>query len=269
MPKHGADGQLNPAFDFSQAISVRPYRNPLQRLVNRLGRPFGVLPFPVAVESVLEYAGDRGSVFREIYEKNFWGSSESGSGPGSELRRTEHYRNELLEFLRRQEIRSMFDAPCGDLNWMSLVLDQWPMEYYGGDISEEAVSRARERRSNVRVQKFDICIDSFPETQLWHCRDSLFHLSFEDIWLALENVAKSNTEFALITTNKTRLMKNPDIDTGGFRYLDLERAPFNLPRALEYLKDAADDNFPRAVGLWRVSAIADAVRRGNDSKSPQ
>jgi SAM-dependent methyltransferase len=258
-----AFNQQNVAFEYSTATTALPRRNLVQRVLNRIGRGFGISPFPVAFDSVLEHAGDREEVFAEIYDKNVWGSPESRSGPGSEIKRTERYRNELVSLLKRRKIQSIFDAPCGDLNWMSLVLDEWPIGYVGGDISDVALESARQRRPGVDVRHFDICADPLPDAQLWHCRDSLFHLSFADIWLSLRNAAASNVEYALITTNRARLLKNMDIRTGGCRVLDLERPPFSLSRPLEYLVDTAGGQFPRFVGLWTVDAISEAVEHAS------
>jgi hypothetical protein len=263
MPKAVVGDPQNVAFDYSTATVVLPRRNIVQRALNRLGRPFGICPFPFAFDSVLEHAGDRAAVFAEIYEKNVWGSAESCSGPGSEIERTERYRNELISLLKRRQIQSIFDAPCGDLNWMSRVLDELAVDYVGGDISDGALESARRCRPGLDVRHFDICTDSFPDAQLWHCRDSLFHLSFSDIWLTLRNASASNIEYALITTNRARLLKNMDIRTGGCRVLDLERPPFSLPEPLEYLADTAGDRFPRFVGLWPVAAISEVVRRAS------
>jgi hypothetical protein len=233
----------------------------LKRALNRAGRRFGVLPFPPTFEGGLEGAGDRSQVFEEIYAKNFWGSPQSRSGPGSEVARTERYRSALVELLRRRNIRSMFDAPCGDLNWMKLVLEELPIAYSGGDISDYALEEARKNCPGVDVRRFDICSDAFPSAELWHCRDSLFHLSFPDIWLALENASRSNLSYALITTNRSIYLKNLDIETGGSRYLDLERPPFRLPRALEYLFDGEPGEFPRYVGLWTMDSVRECVSR--------
>jgi SAM-dependent methyltransferase len=267
MSKVELGGQPKADFNYSEAICVTPRRNLLQRALNRIGRPFGLFPFPVAFDSALENAGQRSKVFAEIYEKNVWGSAESRSGPGSEIQRTERYRNELVSLLKRRQIGSMFDAPCGDLNWMSLVLDEVPIEYQGGDISVAALEAARQRRPGVHVRRFDICSDPFPDAQLWHCRDSLFHLSFADIWLAFRNAASSSIEYAAMTTNRVRLLTNMDIHTGGCRILDLERPPFNLSRPLEYLPDTGQDRVPRYVGLWPIGAICDAIERASNSSA--
>ena len=244
-------------------ITTTPRLNLVQRALNRAGRQFGVMPFPIRFQPEGPLGGPRDQVFKTINEHNLWGSSESVSGPGSELNRTKKYRDALLEMLRRRNITSMFDAPCGDLNWIRLVLDQYSLQYEGGDISEGALTVARRVRPGVNVYRFDICTDLFPDLQLWHCRDALFHLSFADIWLALKNVSNAQFEYALITTNRARWLKNVDIKTGAMRYLDFERAPFSLGRPLEYLPDGVAGEFPRYVALWPIDAIRNAVKQAN------
>ena len=111
--------------------------NLTQRILNRAGRPFGINPFPVAWElsDSASSPPDRPDVFEHIFRENSWGSAESVSGPGSEIARTAEYRRALLSWLERERIESMFDAPCGDLNWLPEVLALHPMRYIGGDIS--------------------------------------------------------------------------------------------------------------------------------------
>jgi hypothetical protein len=247
----------------ASVIIITPRLNRLQRATNRAGRRLGVMPFPMRFQSTADVSGDRHQVFATINEANLWGSAESVSGPGSELDRTREYRAALLDLLRRRRIESMFDAPCGDLNWMRLVLDEYPLRYQGGDISEVALAEARRRRPAASLSQFDICADCFPEAQLWHCRDALFHFSFDDIWLALGNATNAEVDYALITTNKARWLRNLNIETGAMRYLDLERPPFNFGRALEYLPDYLPGEFPRYVGLWPMETIRAAVEQRN------
>lgn len=230
-----------------------------QRVLNRLGRPFGVAPFPTAWEPPTGAPDERQLVFDTIYYKNWWQSSESASGPGSELRATARYRKALVSFLQRNRITSMFDAPCGDLNWMREVLEAVPVRYIGGDISAAVISEAQSRCPDLDIRQFDICVDEFPDVEVWHCRDALLHLSFADVWAALANAAGSNLKFALLTTHRGRLLRNLDIETGGVRPLDLERPPFRFPPASEYLKEYSGLAFPRAVGVWPIAVIRDVV----------
>jgi hypothetical protein len=156
----------------------------------------------------------------------------------------------------------MFDAPCGDLNWIGDVIDETGIAYIGGDVSEIALDAARARRHDLDVRFFDIRSDRFPEVDVWHCRDCLFHLSFADGLAALNNFAESNVPWALITTNSARWLRNLDIETGGWRLIDLERPPYNLPRPELSLADyPVGLEFPRFVSLWPRVAIAKSLRQ--------
>jgi hypothetical protein len=229
-----------------------------RRFINKLGRPFGINPFPRAFPNPLsEEASSRQGVFEGIYATNFWGSDQSHSGVGSEKDFAERYRQELQDLLIRRAFASIFDAPCGDLNWMPDVIATTGIRYLGGDISPGIVEAARHRHPSFALRMFDICEDTFPQVDVWHCRDCFFHLSFAEIRLALANYVSSRIPYALLTTHKARWHHNLDISTGGFRYLDLEREPINLPQAMNYVKDYTYGvDFPRYVGLWPREAIA-------------
>lgn len=236
-------------------------RSMIERGLNKLGRPFGILPFSRAWDPPEDAPRRRQEVFETIFRKNYWGSSESVSGPGSELARTAKYREQLAAFLEDYRIRSLFDAPCGDLNWMGEVLARVPVQYIGGDISTEVLAAARRRHPELDLRHFDICADTFPDVQLWHCRDAFLHLSFRDIWSALERVSVSNVELVLLSTHRARFMRNTDVRTGGARPLDLHRPPFNFPTAIRYLDDSRWPEFPRSVGVWNLKTIREALRR--------
>ena len=240
---------------------VTPKRNLLQRACNRALHGLGAKPFPVAFECSLPEAGaEPATVFNAIYDAAYWGAEESKSGGGSELAATEQYRPQLIRAIRWLGIKTMFDAPCGDLNWMPDVLDQVSVKYVGGDIAQEAIHTARERRPDLDIRLFDICADEFPEADLWHCRDTLFHLSFADIAKALNQASKANIEYAALTTHKAWMLRNLDIKTGGFRLLDLERPPLSFPRPRMYLRDYSPGRFPRFVGIWKMSDILERLR---------
>lgn len=235
-----------------------------KRIVNKIGRPIGVNPFPRAFPNPIEgQAGSAAEVFDEISRENFWGSGESLSGLGSELAFTKTYRKGLANCLAKHGIESIFDAPCGDLNWMSAFLSEYPVTYAGGDISAEVIARAQAAHPGQDLRVFDITADPFPEAGVWHCRDCLFHLPFEAIQQALANFAVTGIEYALITSHRSRLLhRNLDVGFGGFRFLDLERAPFYLPQPIERIPDYRRvHDFPRYVCLWSRDQIKQAVAR--------
>lgn len=231
----------------------------IRRVINRIGRPLGINPFPRAFEYAL--SPQHADAFDHIFHGNLWGSQDSRSGVGSELAATRRYRAALAQLIRERGIQSLFDAPCGDLNWMPELLLTVPIAYHAGDIAQGVVQAVRQRHPQLDVRQFDITRDAFPAVDAWHCRDCLFHLPFADIRAALQNFVASSIPYALLTTHRARwLHRNLDLKGVGFRFLDLERAPFCLPRPLAYVPDYRFGiEFPRYVGLWPREAIAAAL----------
>ena len=68
------------------------------------------------------------------WKSNNWRKDESASGDGSSLEYTENLRRELPHLFKKFSIKTIFDAPCGDLNWMGEMLPLSSIEYKGGDI---------------------------------------------------------------------------------------------------------------------------------------
>lgn len=237
-----------------------------KRIVNRLGRPFGINPFPRAFPNpTTAQIIDRADVFDSIYRTNFWGSGESRSGLGSEVDFSNAYLARLRALIEQRGLRRLFDAPCGDLNWSIGLVRDPGIAYAGGDISASLIADLRQQHPEVDLTVFDICTDPFPNADVWHCRDCLFHLPFADIRRALQNFVQSTIPYALLTTHRARwLHRNLDVSLGGFRFLDLERSPISLAEAEEYLPDyRKGSEFPRYVGLWSRAAIAEAIETSN------
>lgn len=245
----------------SQILRRRSAAELLVMLADRAVRPFaisllsytryGAVPPPARAESAKDQ-------FDTIAQANLWGSRESLSGGGSEVARTASYRSELVELLRSRGFRSMFDAPCGDLNWIPLVLEQVELDYVGGDISRSIIALNRARYPHLSFLEFDITRDEFPTVDVWHCRDCLFHLSYRDIEAALRNFLESGIPYALLTSH-VGLVRNVDVPTGGWRALNLRRPPFAFPTPLEKLSDSALGDILRIVGLWSRRHIEDAL----------
>lgn len=233
-----------------------------KRIVNRIGRPFGINPFPRAFPNpTTAHIPDRAGVFDSIYRSNFWGSEESRSGLGSERNFSGAYLTSLRSLMNDRGLDRIFDAPCGDLNWIVELVRDPAIDYAGGDISASLVADLHRRFPDIETCVFDICADPFPDADVWHCRDCLFHLPFADVRRAFENFVESSIPYALLTTHRARwLHRNLDVPPGGFRFLDLERSPIGLPPPEFELTDYRKGlDFPRYVGLWRREAVAKAI----------
>lgn len=203
---------------------------------------------------------DSRSVFEHIYKTRYWGSRESVSGMGSRLDQTVQVRSELVQLMRRHDIETIFDAPCGDLNWMKEILKNEQFGYTGGDIVEEVVELARKNcpRNDCHFLNFDITRDPFPDADMWICRDVLFHLSYKQIYKSLENFCSSKIKFILVTSHTSDWIKNRNIVTGDFRQLDLLKPPFNFDRdhIIDRITDFSDPAPPRDLILLRREHVA-------------
>ena len=237
-------------------------------VADRISRPFGLSLISFTKLGILPpppQAPSAKSRFDQIATDNLWGSGESLSGSGSEVGRTERYREELIRLIRTEGFGSVFDAPCGDLNWMHLVLGELDVAYIGGDISPAIIERNRQLYPDLEFVEFDITSGAFPEAAVWHCRDCLFHLSYRDIERAFRNFVKSGIPYALLTSH-SGVIRNVDVESGGWRYIDLRRAPFNLPAPRERLHDYRFGDLPRFVVLWSREQIEAALSRNCEAQ---
>lgn len=195
--------------------------------------------------------GDRKSRFDAIYRGGLWHSGESGSGQGSEVAYTENLRRWLPGVIRDHAITSIVDAPCGDFNWIQLVLNEVPVPYQGFDIVDHVIAHNAETYGSdlIKFAVADICKDPLPDCDLLIVRDCLFHLSEADIDLVLKNLARVNYRFLLTTTHFTGDgFQNSDITSGDFRIMDLFQPPYGFKE--EAVLDRVDD-FPPGYAIER------------------
>jgi hypothetical protein len=202
--------------------------------------PYGLIKYQRFQKKILSI-NSREDKFSLIYETNYWSSSESRSGTGSTLKYTENLRKELPKLFIRYSIQKVFDAPCGDFNWMSRLLPSVNVEYIGADIVKSLIASLNAKHKTPQTQfiDFDLVKDVPPEVDLMICRDCLFHLSFQDTKSVLDNFIKSRSTYLLTTTykNTEKWFTNKDIVTGDFRYIDLCSEPYNFPADPCYVID--------------------------------
>lgn len=204
--------------------------------------------------------------FSEIYRQNFWSSAESLSGEGSEVSYTERLRQWLPTAVSEYDIKTIVDAPCGDFNWMKLVLPDLNVQYFGLDIVDSVVERnnALYGTDGVQFLSSDVCRDQIPDCDLLIARDFLFHLSFDDINQFLKNISQSNYKYLLTTTHLVKdTFSNVDIPTGDFRVLDVFRAPFHFDpaRVLARVDDYPMGHYrPRQMILLKKSDVPVALQ---------
>ena len=213
--------------------------------------------------------------FTEIYKRNYWDHEESISGSASTLFYTENLRKNLPELFAKFSIKSVFDAPCGDFNWMRYVIKDYPIDYIGGDIVLPLIKSNYEmhKTSNIQFVHIDLTKDQFPSANLMICRDCLFHLSYEDTKAVLKKFVESNIYYLLTSTHiNSKNFANKDIKTGSFRHIDLFSAPFNFPQNVLYRildwrepepEDWREPEPEREMCLWSREQIISALNTFN------
>ena len=200
-------------------------------------------------------------VFQQIHDSNEWNvvTTESVSGEGSTMEQTATLRAELPGLLRKLGVRSLLDLPCGDFNWMQHV-DLTGIRYTGGDIVESLVLRNNDRFGNEHRQflHLNLLTDLLPTCDLILCRDCLVHLSLADVQSALANIRRSGITY-LATTHFHEEEENADILTGGWRPLNLFKAPFNFPVPVAEINENCTEMggafSDKCLVVWRVAEV--------------
>ncbi len=201
--------------------------------------------------------------FTKIYEISYWGKWESKSGKGSTLSSTEQLRKELPNLFKQFGVKTVFDGPCGDFNWMKYVISETDIFYIGGDIVEPMIAANQANYGNQKISfiKLDLTKNTLPSADLMICRDCLFHLSFQDTLMLLQNFSNSNIPWLLTTTyQKTSEFINVNIDTGHFRRIDLFSAPYHFPKEIHYkIEDCMPEEDVRYMCLWSKQQVQSAI----------
>jgi len=162
---------------------------------------------------------------------------------------------QLPQAFQKFGIRSLVDAPCGDMNWMKRLQYEFDL-YIGIDIVPEIVEQLRcsEWPENYHFQVGNISTDLLPIADAVFCRDCLVHLSFDDAMAAVDNFVMSGFKYAFLTTYYNR-DSNSDCETGRWRPLNMHHPPFNFWEPLALLKDRPqsdrDPYYDKCIGVWK------------------
>ena len=199
------------------------------------------------------------SIFAEIAKNNSWGCSESLSGPGSTFESTQSLRSGLEEYLPKLGIRTLVDAPCGDINWIRHLRYRFD-RYVGIDVVPEIISSLRLLDlPGYHFQTGNIVTDILPASDAILCRDCLVHLPFDAAMNAVRLMTLSGSRYIMATTF-SKLERNEDCSYGDWRPLNLQAVPFNLPPPVVLIEDAVTSYSDKSLGIWRVQDIISSAQ---------
>ena len=202
---------------------------------------------------------DQKERFTEIFEKNLFGGKSSRSGEGSSLEQTEVIRLELPKVFEQFSIKSILDAPCGDWNWMRLV-DLAGINYTGVDIVDKIIldNQNKYQKKNINFKIQNLIEDNLPKADLILCRDCLQHLTYENIFKAINNFKRSGSKY-LLTTNFPRFEKNHDlIEKDIWRALNLNKEPFNFKTPILSIieREVGQPYFNKNLDMWLINELS-------------
>ena len=202
-------------------------------------------------------------IFERAASENYWGDVDSVSGPGSNMADTRVIRREIPGLLRRYQIKSMLDAPCGDLFWMKEILPEiieQGITYTGADIVPGLIEKHQHffKDERMRFHVLDLTKDKVPAADLVLTRDCFIHLSYRNIYKILNNYKSSGITYLLTNTYTNDSRVNHDVD-GVFlwgRMLNMQKFPFYFPRPLEIIvEECTQDNgefMDKCLALWKI-----------------
>ena len=233
------------------------------------------------------------AAFKRVYDGRLWGTDGGGSGPGSSLEASQPVSGLISHLVLTLAITSMLDVPCGAMVWMPHVLNVIekmrdidgldgrpaasvagpPFRYVGADIVPDVITANKQRFPTLSFVHADFTKSTFPTAvgrfDLVHTRAVFYHLSSKSILAALRNIKATNSTWMLASTHNTK--HNSDrkffkmggtqlLDEGGYRKVNLQLPPYNLPPPLFTMVDSGGGGWatghpPQLMGLWKLSDI--------------
>jgi len=151
------------------------------------------------------------------------------SGPGSTRTVTRPYRRFLESFIKEHKIKTILDLGCGDMEVMSHV-DLGRAKYLGVDVIAERVARNAKNHTGLKFQQGDAREFPLDGFDLVIIKDVLQHWSTEEVKDWLDRFFASTSKMALATNCNYGPSVNTNIETGGWRAVDLTKPPFSVGR---------------------------------------
>ena len=156
-------------------------------------------------------------------------------------------------------MKSLLDIPCGDHHWMKdVALDG--ISYVGMDIVPAMVDR-NQRLYGSGGKEFlvrDVVRDPLPQVDLILSRECFTHLPHRDIVASLRNIKRSGSVY-LLTTTFTERTKNEDLNRFGWRPVNLQLSPFDLPPPILVINENCTEHdgqyADKGLGLWKIADL--------------
>jgi hypothetical protein len=206
--------------------------------------------------------------FQGIFKNRSWGSSETVSGAGSEMRYTGNIRKLVGFVLENFPVKTMVDSPCGDCNWQWAIPGLENITYLGVDIVDEIIKQNRVKYANMSHMRFetvDFSVEPFPvKPDVVMCRDMLQHNSFDAAFKAIMKIEDSGARFLLtnwhhhpLQSSKDSMDWNQDITPGGYYKIDVMIHPFNFSKPLMFICEGPNgvSSDGKCMGVFKLPVL--------------
>lgn len=191
--------------------------------------------------------------FENYFDQSFWGNKDGSSGPNSAFSQTPILRENLQQLFEEFNIKTLYDAGCGDANLFHfLKIDN--LEKYIGAECVEALSRQNRQqfadRPNMAFITADVVKEPIPMVDLILSRDVVHYLPNELVQQFLDNCQRSGSKYLLVTHNThSPTSANTPTEPGIFRPVNLTQAPFNWTAPVTSIKE---DVFAKEMALFQL-----------------
>tara|TARA_R110000772_G_scaffold2410_1_gene8312 strand:+ start:34647 stop:35249 length:603 start_codon:yes stop_codon:yes gene_type:complete len=181
-------------------------------------------------------------IFSEIYDKKAW---VEGSGPGSTI----EYCIPLIVFLsgyiKENNIKSMVDIGCGDIQWMSNIFNNLNISYTGIDVVDNVININKGNYPNetfICADIFTMDIGDIPDSDMYFMKDVLQHWTNDMIqtWLDRFFEEKPNAHFLTINCDLDNILKfmpehshDRELKVGEFSPLNKNKYPLSNYKPIE------------------------------------
>ena len=192
--------------------------------------------------------------FINYFDQQFWGNRDGSSGPNSAYELTPKLRANLQCLFQELKLQSILDIGCGDAN-LFRHMDISTIAYTGLECVPALTEQNQQNfadKLNMRFATADGITDDLPQADLILCRDVVHYLPNELVLKLLDNIARSNSQYLLITHNVfSPHSANTKTEIGVFRPVNLCQAPFNWPEPLQVIEED-EYEWGKALGLWQL-----------------
>lgn len=164
-------------------------------------------------------------IFSNIYLYDIWGG---GSGGGSSPENALPYMSMLKGVFLNDSIKTIVDLGCGDWQLMEKIKVPRGKLYKGYDLVESVIeaNKAKHAAENIHFFKIENINDFINvKADLLVVKDVIQHWPNEQVKFFLQKVLP-NFKYALITNDYEKNFGIKDIESGGFRPIDLYDSHF-------------------------------------------